>query len=241
MREQITDEQLAIDLGAFDADQEGVLLYRISRKAALAKGMTLYFTGRPCPRGHVSPRIVKGWACLACHRERLAKLREDPIAKAHHNRLRHESAVRNSEKVRENSRKHYHSHRELLTEKNRAYRLANKDKVRAGWKLWAAKNPGAVARYKKAKGALRRARLRGAGGSYSAADIQHILSRQKGQCAEPTCRVELGDVYHVDHIVPLARGGSNWPKNLQCLCRKCNIEKWAKDPIQWAQEKGRLL
>ena len=31
---------------------------------------------------------------------------------------------------------------------------------------------------------------------------------------------------HVDHIIPLARGGdSKDPNNLQCLCKKCHFEK----------------
>lgn len=35
------------------------------------------------------------------------------------------------------------------------------------------------------------------------------------------------DSVHVDHITPLARGGSNDRTNLQVLCRSCNLSKGA--------------
>lgn len=33
---------------------------------------------------------------------------------------------------------------------------------------------------------------------------------------------------HVDHIVPVARGGANDPSNYQALCARCNKSKGAK-------------
>ena len=35
---------------------------------------------------------------------------------------------------------------------------------------------------------------------------------------------------HVDHIMPLARGGPNTLDNLQLLCARCNLAKGAKVP-----------
>jgi 5-methylcytosine-specific restriction endonuclease McrA len=34
----------------------------------------------------------------------------------------------------------------------------------------------------------------------------------------------------IDHIYPLARGGSNDLDNLQILCKSCNCKKWANIP-----------
>ncbi|MGP0054591.1 MAG: HNH endonuclease [Steroidobacteraceae bacterium] len=31
--------------------------------------------------------------------------------------------------------------------------------------------------------------------------------------------------FHVDHVVPLARGGTNWPANLALLAPVCNRKK----------------
>ena len=36
---------------------------------------------------------------------------------------------------------------------------------------------------------------------------------------------------HWDHVIPLARGGSNWPANLRPACVTCNVRKWAHMPV----------
>ena len=62
---------------------------------------------------------------------------------------------------------------------------------------------------------------------------------QRGMCAN--CNKKLNGKYDVDHIYPIARGGTNWPHNIQLLCKSCNCKKHAKDPFEWANENGRLL
>jgi 5-methylcytosine-specific restriction endonuclease McrA len=42
-----------------------------------------------------------------------------------------------------------------------------------------------------------------------------------GLCGDP---VELADV-HIDHIIPVARGGDDWPGNLQVTHSACNVRK----------------
>lgn len=62
---------------------------------------------------------------------------------------------------------------------------------------------------------------------------------QRWKCA--ICRVGVRRSYHVDHIMPIAKGGAHEPRNLQLLCKTCNLRKSAKDPITYMQELGRLL
>lgn len=41
----------------------------ITRKEAKSRGLKRYFTGKPCKRGHVSPRKVCDKRCIQCHNE----------------------------------------------------------------------------------------------------------------------------------------------------------------------------
>ena len=83
-----------------------------------------------------------------------------------------------------------------------------------------------------------RARRRQVDGYHSADDIALIRLRQRNRCVY--CSVTLNR-YHVDHIVPLIRGGSNWPSNLQLLCARCNQRKHCQKPEVFARKMGFLL
>ena len=51
-----------------------------------------------------------------------------------------------------------------------------------------------------------------------------LFQNQQGIC--PGCRDRFTeDEFHIDHIIPLAHGGSNELNNLQLLCRDCNLRK----------------
>ena len=82
----------------------------------------------------------------------------------------------------------------------------------------------------------RRAKKIGNGGVHTAADIKAQYDRQRGKCFY--CGRDVGDNYHVDHVVPLALGGSNGPENLVIACPECNGKKRAKHPMDFC---GRLF
>ncbi|MFZ1365737.1 MAG: HNH endonuclease signature motif containing protein, partial [Brachymonas denitrificans] len=82
-------------------------------------------------------------------------------------------------------------------------------------------------------------RKQAAGGTHTAEDVADLFRLQRGKCA--CCRTSIKRCYHVDHIEPLARGGSNDRTNLQLLCPTCNTRKSAKHPIEFMQSRGLLL
>lgn len=87
----------------------------------------------------------------------------------------------------------------------------------------------------------RRARMMMSGGSASPGDIAEIRKQQDGKCAYCRQPLKAGRATHIDHIVPIARGGGGDRSNIQLLCIKCNSRKGARDPIEFAQSLGRLL
>lgn len=52
-----------------------------------------------------------------------------------------------------------------------------------------------------------------------------VIRRDLHRCRSCGHSVETGAVLHVDHIVPIARGGRTEMKNLQTLCSSCNMGK----------------
>lgn len=105
--------------------------------------------------------------------------------------------------------------------------------------IWKKENPERKSVLDKAATHRRRARIAQAEGSHTADDIENLLALQRNNCA--TCRQALPKAYHVDHIEPLAKGGSNGKTNLQILCPTCNLTKGCRDPLEFMQSRGFLL
>lgn len=113
----------------------------------------------------------------------------------------------------------------------KAYDKANPDQKKLRSKKWVQNNPD----YMK----MQKHRRRGAGGSFSKKDIDFLMKSQNQKCV--VCLTSIVETRHIDHILPIALGGTNHPSNLQILCPKCNRQKSAKHPIDFMQEKGFLL
>ena len=171
----------------------------------------------------------------------------------------------NKDLIAARKRERYLANKDCVRLKGIAYRAANKDAVAARKKayhdahkvelyaqkkIYCQENKVQIAAKKKATRlaspeasragrATRRARLKNAEGTFSKLDLKALMTSQKGLCI--VCRTSIKDGYHIDHIKPLANGGSNDKLNLQLLCQPCNRSKGAKDPIDFMQQRGYLL
>lgn len=103
----------------------------VSRKAAREAGERFYFTGKPCPRGHISKRRVGNFNCVACEADTNA-------AKA--------------EYISEWQRKN----KDRVATRNARWRDANREQHRAYNRRWINENPDKA----NAATAARRARIK---------------------------------------------------------------------------------
>lgn len=217
---------------------------------ARAAGLKRYFTGKPCKRGHISERQVSNLTCMKCADEQHSAWRaENPEINRAQKAL---SSARNKKKNNDRCRKWRLENLDRERESGRLWRLENPERYRARRAVWCLRNLELYREYRKrwilknpekrrATVALYRDRKRGAGGSYTAADIARIFKLQKAKCAHSWCKASLKAGYEIDHIISIAKGGSNWPTNLQLLCQPCNRHKSDKHPIDFARENGLLL
>lgn len=120
-------------------------------------------------------------------------------------------------------------------ETNSRYAAENIDRNRAKNRAWINNNRDAANRIYH----TRRAKKAEAGGVLSKGLAAKLLSLQRGKCA--CCGLPLGGKYHLDHILPIALGGTNTDDNIQLLRAVCNHQKHAKHPVDFMQSRGFLL
>jgi 5-methylcytosine-specific restriction endonuclease McrA len=231
----------------------------VSRKEAKAKGIKTYFTGKPCKHGHICKRRVDG-GCVDCTKVILKKWRDSNKEQLKESYA--EWASNNKEKRcstmnawREANKEHVLNYRKSWYEKNKdkqsashkIWYIKNRERAIGLNKIWKENNKAHLAVSKKKwsyenpeKNRIyrhtRRARMRNSEGTHTAQDIKDMHKAQGGCCIY--CGVDVGEDYHVDHIVPLVKGGSNGKENLQITCPTCNLKKGQKDHAEFLSLNG---
>jgi 5-methylcytosine-specific restriction endonuclease McrA len=163
--------------------------------------------------------------------------------------------LKRREAMHDYNQRYHAEHREECQQRDREYHAAHREERNAKARQWAAEHVeerkawGEEYRRKnleaiKARNRNRYAQLRSLEGTHTAADIEDLFTVQGGKCAgckKPLRKSGKSKTFHVDHVMPVIRGGSNDASNLQLLCPRCNIQKKAKTPEQWAEQIGKLF
>lgn len=186
-----------------------------TRAEAKQVGSKHYAPGTACANGHVAPRFTSCGYCTTCSKER---------------------AERKKEELRAYYKARYQSDRPRFLEQCRENHMRNRDRNNAAAADWARRNPEkrkAISRQYKAK---RRAQEEvGIGGGTLAAWTRD----QPKVCFY--CDADCEGNFHIDHFMPLAKGGAHVLNNLRVSCAPCNLHKSDKLPDVWMSEVARSM
>lgn len=185
-----------------------------------------------CSKCGASDRYANGH-CRPCARKSNARCRMKNVAQEKARRA--EYYVKNADRLNASNRRWNVENQEKVAARKAKYRMENADHEKERAAKWQKAHPENY----RAAGHRRRVLKQMVGGSFSAADIRTMMKHQKGKCA--VCRANISKSYHIDHIMPLALGGSNGTNNIQLLCPFCNMSKHDKHPVDFMQSGGFLL
>lgn len=189
-------------------------LFPKSVAEARETGARFYFTGEPCSRGHIAKRRTSDRTCIEC------------------GRLKHE-AQRKTERYKERVRAWEKANPDKVREKYRRYTEKNRQKVRDWGKGYRERNAERIAIRQAFRKSLRRTR----DGAASQEQIAAHKQRHGKRCAMCHARAKTT----LDHIIPVAKGGTHTLRNIQWLCQPCNSSKGAKPMEDFARSRGLLL
>lgn len=200
--------------------------------------------------------------CKACaierRRKHYAEHRDEVNERARKDRAEHPEkqreyqrkyAAEHRDEERERARKWYAEHRDKAIERARKYNAEHRDERNERARKWYAEHPDKVLESQrkwnaehpeivKARQKVRNMRRRDKSGAPRSKAIVDLYKRSKGKCYY--CGVDVGQNYHIDHVIPLTRGGTNDLSNLVIACPSCNLRKHDKLPHEFV-EGGRLL
>jgi 5-methylcytosine-specific restriction endonuclease McrA len=115
----------------------------------------------------------------------------------------------------------YVDHREEIAAQQAAYYAANREERTASSAAYQAANPEKRRGYK----ATRRARKLGNSIGLPLPDYKAILDKFGMLCHICTLPIELMTDLHMDHVIPLAKGGPHSADNLRPSHSVCNLKK----------------
>lgn len=197
---------------------------------ARSLGERHFFTGVPCSRGHVSPRFVSSRGCKQCSAENSSKWRKE-----------------NPERAKEIDRVSKASDKERAAGWIKSWRIKNPEKVAKYNRDYYRNNPNASASRKKwrennksRKNELNSIRKMRKKFSMPVDFEERALTESRWEeMYKKCCRMFqlTGHKWHVDHIIPLSKGGRHHYSNFQILPAVLNVRKSSRmiyiEPFSW--------
>ena len=199
----------------------------ISRQEAKAQGLKHYFTGKACKYGHVDKRLTSKGICMSCNRAHNRDLQEAGYHRDYYaKRMESDESFRQAK--RDDAKRHYHNvmkHDEERMTRHYAntteWAKQNRETCNKARRAFNARNPG----YGREHVVARRAKIHHTDLTAAQQAQVKAIYRLRAVITEMT-----GVMHHVDHHIPLAKGGLHTPENLWIIPAIDNQRKGAKMP-----------
>jgi len=200
-------------------------LFKCTRCSASKRREGFYHDKNRAYRDYVSP-----W-CRECTKARAMERREERNAyqkawreKNTERRQEYQMEYREANKgaLAASWKRYYEENREQLLAQGKEHRKRNEQVYRQYQRDRYTRDREAVLAHSR----NRRALIRGLGGAHTPDDVWQMVEDQRHLCAY--CETPLCGGFHVDHMVPLSRGGGNDWTNLAVTCESCNCRKHIK-------------
>jgi len=112
----------------------------ITRKEAIERGLTRYFTGEPCKHGHVAERLTSGATCVVCHNQMNANDRATNSERIKQYQATYYANPENKARHKHWMAEYYKDNSEAYAERNKRWRAAYPEKNRALTRKWRRNN-----------------------------------------------------------------------------------------------------
>lgn len=147
----------------------------------------------------------------------------------------------NPEKRRESTRKCNIKNRQKRRDYQKVYSVLNKEKIKAKQRLWVLNNPDKMKGYWAKHGPKRKAILRGATADKKADKMCQVMKTSE-RCFCYYCRKDISNSQrHIDHVIPISRGGLHTSDNVCVSCPTCNISKHNKKISEWVGKVPQMI
>ena len=170
----------------------------------------------------------------------------------------------NKGRVKEYNQSYRKENKERLKEYDQSYRKENKERIREIKRQWRAENPEKVRDQKRREYLKnkqdyldRAAKWRAENPEKKRLNDQKRRARKLENGCENFTKEQLKEHWvqegidpkrcyyceeapfeHIDHYVPLAKGGPHFMSNLRPSCASCNTSKSDRDPKEWMKERS---
>jgi len=167
-------------------------------------------------------------------KQRKAKYKEDPNKYDVRSKIYQSN---NREYFYNYRKKYYLNNKDKVKEQNRLKYEKNKEAIKSNQRDYYRKNIEKIKIYNKSEAGRERARrgfhkrrasiISTCDGTVTKESLQRLRVKQNNKCYDCNCRLDFKakNKVHLDHRIPLSKGGIHSITNVVYLCKRCNLTK----------------